>query len=234
MTSQLQTSLQAHIQPGWRSNPATSQIIHGYALYHAVLAITGSVFLLSLVWLSTKFWLRFKKIPQIQKFTWSFEKKIYFCLATVFTLVALFLALIVAANVSTAARPLPGFTGSLSSLQDNSYNRQLHTAFTEWIDSGKTTPPPLVQQRIHHRRIFHIIRVIASGILLATFTVISLRLWKPLLTRRSSKETAWSYKEALWLVAASTSVIGALLMMIIFMANLQSAVVPIANTLQFG
>jgi uncharacterized membrane protein len=234
MNDQLQNTLQTHIQSSWQSNPATNQIINGYARYHAVLAITGSIFLLILLWLTIRLWIRFKNISRVRRFKWPFEKKTYFCFATVFTLVTLFLALIVAANVSTAAKPLPGFSGSIPSLTDNSYNRQLHQAFNDWVVSGKSTPPALVQQRIHHRRVFHTVRVLVSGVLLIVFTALSVRIWKTLIARRNTTETKWTLKEVLWLIAGIVTVTLALLMIITFMANLQSAIVPIANTLQFG
>ncbi len=234
MNEQLQQKLQTHIQSGWQSNPATNQIINGYARYHAVLAITGSVFFLILLWLIVRFWIRFKKIPKISMLKWPFEKKAYLWFATVFTFVTLFLTLIVAANVSTAINPLPGFTGSIPSLTDTSYNIQLHHAFNDWVVSGKSTPPILVQQRIQHRRVFHTVRVLVSGILLIAFAVLSIGIWKTLIARRNSTDTKWNLKEVLCLIAGITVVALALVMMIIFMANLQSAIVPIANTLQFG
>jgi Ca2+/Na+ antiporter len=235
MDNQLQTTLQRQIQSGWQSNPATHQIITSYARYHAVVAIVGSLFLLILLWLTAKFWIKFKKIPRIQRLKWPFEKKVYLCFASVFTLVVIFLGLIViAANVSTAIKPLPGFSEAIPTLTDNSYNTQLHKAFNEWILSGKSTPPVLVQQRIHHRRVFHTTRVMVGAVLLVTFTMLSVRLWKTLIGRRNASETKWTLKEVVWLLAGIVSVASALFMMIVVLANLQSAIVPIANTLQFG
>jgi hypothetical protein len=234
VNSQLQDTLQTYIQSGWQSNPATNQIINGYARYHAVFAVTGTIFLLILLWLTWRFWISFKKIAKVSRFNWPFEKKVYFCFATGFTLVTLFLALVIAANVSTAAKPLAGFSGSIPSLNDNGYNRQLHHSFTEWIVSGKSTPPALVQQRIHHRRVFHAVRVVASGISLVVFTLLSIRLWRGLIARRKAGETKGRLKDVVWLVGGAVTVAVALFMMIAFMANLQSAVVPIANTVQFG
>lgn len=106
------------------------QIIHGYGRYHAVLAVVGGLFLSVLLWLTLKFWLKFKHIPKISRFKWSFERKVYFGFGIVFATVALFLALIVVANVSTAAKPLPGFSGGISSMATSSYNARLHDALT--------------------------------------------------------------------------------------------------------
>lgn len=142
--------------------------------------------------------------------------------------------IVVAANISTAVRPLPGFIESIPNLNDNSYNVRLHNAFNEWIVSGKTTPPVLVQQRIHHRRVFHTTRVVTGAILLVLFTMLSVHLWKTLIAKRNANETKGTLKEVVWLFAGILSVAIALFMMIVVLANLQSMVVPIANTLQFG
>lgn len=234
MQDQLQTTLRNYIQSDWQSNPAMHQIIDGYAKYHALLALAGGIFLLILLWLTARSWLKFKKIPSVSKFKWSFEKKVYFCFGTVFTVVALFMALIVAANISTAAKPLPGFSGGISSISDTSYNRQLHQSFNDWIVSGKSTPPALVQQRIHQRRVFHAIRFTVAIALLIVFTTLSVRIWRSLILRRNSIETKWSTKETAMLIAGTLAVALALAMMIIVIANFQSVVVPIANTLEFG
>ena len=199
------------------------------------MAIAGSLFVVILLWLTVRFWLRFRKIPKIRRFRWPFEKKVYFCFASVFTLVVIFLGLIVVgANISTAVKPLPGFSESIPSLTDNSYNIQLHKAVNEWIVSGKTTPPAFVQQRIHHRRVFHTTRAVFGAVLLVIFTMLSVGLWKALIAKRNDGEAKWTLKEAVWLVAGILSVGVALFMMIVVLANLQSAIVPIANTLQFG
>jgi Ca2+/Na+ antiporter len=210
------------------------QIIDGYAKYHAVLAIVGGVFLLTLLVLSVKSWIKFRRVAKTGKFKWSFEKKVYFCFATLYAFVALFLALITAANVTNATNPLPGFTGGISSMTTDSYNKQLYAAFNDWIVSGNTTAPNLVQQRIQHRRVFHTTRTVVGIVLLAVFTVLSISFWKTLVKKRKTSEAKWTLKETGMLLAGMAAVALALVMMIVVMANLQSAIAPIANTLQFG
>jgi sensor c-di-GMP phosphodiesterase-like protein len=230
----LQDVLSTRLKSEWQSNPAMHQIVDGYARFHAALAIVGGVFLLILVALCVASWIRFKKIPKISKFKWSFEKKVYFWFGTVFTIVSLFLTLIVAANISNAAKPLPGFSDSIPSMASSSYNAQLHSAFNNWIASGNEAPPSLVQQRIHERRVFHGTRAAIAIILLIIFAVTSMRLWGELIKRRNSTETKWSFKEIVWLITGIVTVAIVVLMMIVVMANLQSVIAPIANTLQFG
>ncbi|MCA9328015.1 hypothetical protein KDA14_05790 [Candidatus Saccharibacteria bacterium] len=234
MNQQLQDTLTTYANPSWQSNPAMHQLVDGYAKFHAALAGVGAVFVLVFVALSIFSWLRFKRVAKTGRFRWPFEKKVYFCFATVFTFVSLFLALITTANISNAVKPLPGFTDSISSITTSDYNRQLHAAFSDWVESGDTTAPRLVQQRVHDRQMFHLVRFIISGILLVVFSFLSLRLWKTLLARRATSETGWTLAEAGWLVAGSAMVVLSLYMVLAFMANFQGVVAPIANALQFG
>lgn len=234
MTSQLQTSLQTTIDKGWQSNPATNQIISEYARYHAVLAVAGGIFLLILLWLCVRFWIKFKKIPKIRTLHWNFEKKVYFGFASLFTMVALFLALVTLANISTAAKPLPGFTGSISTITDNSYNQKLHSAFNDWIVSKKSTPPALVQQRIHERRVFHAVRFVMSTVMLVGFAVASVYVWRYLIAQRADSKTKPTIKQALLMFVGVWCVLVALFLMLAVMANLQGFIYPLVNTFQFG
>lgn len=234
MSNSLQATLQSYVQSGWESNPATNQIINGYAHYHAALAVVGALFLLITLWLSVRLWMKFKRTPKNSHGKWPFEKKVYIWFATLFTLVTLFLALIVTANISTAVSPVPGFQGSINSLSDNSYNKELHSAFNDWIVSGKSTPPALVQERMHERRVFHGVRLIVSSVLLVGIAVFSVRLWKWLILQRNDSESRWSAKQVPWLITGIVMVLLALILMLVVMANLQSTLYPIANTIQFG
>ncbi|MFT4147262.1 MAG: hypothetical protein QM632_00455 [Micrococcaceae bacterium] len=234
MNNQLQNTLTNHAHSAWQSNPAMHQIINGYAEFHAVLAIVGGLFLLITGTCSIKGWARFKRVDKIDRFKWPFSKKVYFCFASLFTVIALLLALVTVANITNVTNPLPGFTDSIPSMTTDSYNQQLYVAFNDWIVSGNSTPPSLVQQRIHHRRVFHTIRVIGGVVLLVLFTMLSLWIWKRLIQKREASETKWTLKDVTMLASGVIVVAIALFMMVVVMANLQSAVVPIANTLQFG
>ncbi|HSW99447.1 MAG TPA: hypothetical protein VLH38_00240 [Patescibacteria group bacterium] len=64
--------------------------------------------------------------------------------------------------------------------------------------------------------------------------MLSVHLWGVLVTRRNTSETKWTFIEATLLLGGIVVVTLALTMMVVVMDNLQSAVVPIANTLQFG
>lgn len=234
MNDQLQRTLTIYTHTSWESNPAMRQILDGYALFHASLAVVGTLFLVAFVVLSTKSWASFRHVAKIRRFRWPFEKKVYFFFASLFMLVSLFLSLITIANISNATKPLPGFTDSISSLQTNAYNRDLHQAFSEWILSEKVAPPALVQQSIQHRQIFHGVRLLISGSLLIMLSISSWRLWRSLIARRRVNENGWTVKEASWLALAILTVPIALYLLLAFMANLQSVIAPIANTLQFG
>lgn len=234
MNENLQHTLNTYSHSGWQSNPAMHQIIDGYSMYHAVLAVAAGFFMLLFLVASIQGWIIFRRTANTHPFKWPFAKKVYFCFATLFTLVALFLALICMANVTNATKPLPGFVGGISSMHTKSYNRQLHVDFNNWIVSGKTTPPNLVQERIHHRQVFHTIRAIEGVVLFAASTFLGIRIWKTLIHERSHVKTKWSRQEVAMLLVGIVTIVIALYAVLVIMANVQSVVVPIVNTLQFG
>lgn len=234
MSGTLQDTLNSYVQSDWQSNPAMQQIITEYGRYHAALAIVGGIFLIILIVASVLFWVKCRRIPKIRRFKWPFDKKVYFGFGLLATLVVLFLALIVAANISTASKPLPGFTGSINTISTSGSKQQLNESINDWIKSGTAKPPVLVQQSIHNRQVFHIKRAVVSSILLGVFTALSFYLWKWLIAKRNVSESKWTAKEAGALVTASMLVLLVLFLMLAVMANLQSVVAPLANTLQFG
>ena len=217
-----------------QSNPAVHQMVDGYAKFHAALAVIGSLFLIVIIFLGIISWVKFKKVRKEQGHKWQFEKKTYFFFGSLLTVTALFLALIVVANISNAVKPLPGFSSSISSLEVSNSNTQLRQGFSDWVTSGDDTPPSVVSESIHDRRVFHGGRLLLGVLILTVTTLFSIRIWKKLVEQRNSNQTAWSIKEIGYLVLGVFVVIFALLMVLVIMANFQSFVVPIANTLIFG
>jgi hypothetical protein len=234
MNEPLKNALQEHIQSGWRSNLAMRQIVDDYARFHAVLAITGGMFLLLLAWLAIRLFVRSDRLGAVRRFPWTFEKAVYFGFGSVLSVTALLLAVVVVANTGTAANPLPGFSGSLGSIADSNRNRELHKAFENWIASSASTPPALIQQHIHQRRLFHSIRAIGGFVLFLTFAIASLSLWGALIRMRNAGDHRWTFKEVGWLGMGIALVPVVLFLMVVVIANTQGAVVPLANTLQFG
>lgn len=239
MNNQLQNTLRSLIQSGWQSNPAMHKIIDDYAEYHAALVIAGGLFTMILISLSVVFGIKFKKIPRTGKFKWTFAKKVYFSFGLLSSIVALFMALLVAVNATTAFNPLPGFSLLIDDLTPSIYKAKLHHAYNTWIQSGSITPPTLIEQHIHRRVTFHFTKAIVCGILLIVFTVLNIRLWSTLITERiiterNVSETKWRLKERIFFVAGMGTIALSLLMMIIVVANLQGAFAPITLTLFFG
>ncbi|WP_330484380.1 hypothetical protein [Tumidithrix elongata] len=210
------------------------KIISDYAKYHAALVIAGGLFTLILISLSVFFWIKFKKIPKTGKFKWIFEKKVYFSFGLLSGIVALCMTLIVAANATNAFNPLHGFSLLIDDLTPSSYSVQLHHAYNDWIQSGSSTLPTLIEQHIHRRVIFHTTKAIVCGILIIVFTALSIPLWRTLIKKPNASETKWRLKEKTFFVAGIATVALSLLMMIIVVANLQGAIAPIALTLLFG
>ncbi|HEY3948155.1 hypothetical protein [Phenylobacterium sp.] len=234
MKDELKATLQAHIHAGWQSNPAMLQIIDGYARYHAVLAITGAAFLIIFLGLAFRSFSAFRKIPGPRGFSWPFEKAVPFLFGLLFTATALLLALVITANVTNASNPLPGFSGSIPSIAVSQRTAGLHRAFDDWILSENAETPEVVRQSLHHRRVFHATRLSIGLLFLFSLAPLSAYLWKSLLIKRSVRTHGWTLPELTQLALGLASVPCIYFMILVVMANTQSAIVPLANTLQFG
>ncbi len=235
MDDQLQNMLRSLIQSGWQSNPAMHKIINDYAKYHATLVIAGGLFTLILISLSVVFWAKFKEISNPDKFfKFLFKKKVYFSFGLLSSIVALFMVLVVAANATNAFNPLYGFSLLVDSLTPSTYSTPLRHAYSDWIQSGSSTPPILIRQHIHQRVMFHTTKAVVCSILMIIFTALSIRLWSFLIKRRNASKKKWRPKEKTFLAAGIATVVLSLLMMIIVVANLQGAVAPITLTLLFS
>lgn len=234
MNNQLQNTLRSLIKSGWQSNLAMHKIINDYAEYHTVLVITGGLFTLILISLGVVFGIKFKKISETGQSKWIFAKKVYFSFGFLSGIAALFMALLVAVNATTAFNPLPGFSLLIDELIPSIHRLQLHHAYNTWLQSGSITPPTLIEQHIQRRVAFHSTKAIVCAILLIVFTVLNIRLWSTLITKCHARETKWRLKEKIFFVVGMGTIALSLLMMIIVIANLQGAFAPITLTLFFG
>ncbi|MFC4778807.1 hypothetical protein ACFO9Q_18585 [Paenibacillus sp. GCM10023252] len=109
--NELQRTLNESMESGsYQTNPVMNLIIDDDANYHAVLVIVGSCIVLAFAWLSIYFWIRFKQTSKTNELRWGFERKVYFSFGMLSSTVALFMMLIVAANVSNVLNPVHGFS----------------------------------------------------------------------------------------------------------------------------
>lgn len=230
MNSNLQDTLLVYLQSGWQADPAMRTLVHDYTKYHTVLAIVGVVVLIPLIILTVVFWMKFKKIPRASRFKWSFDKKVFFSFGFVLTFFSLFFALVVAANISTALNPIPGFT-SLASNTTTSTNSESGQALNEWVQSGDKNVPPILKQKVKARISWQRPKAIICGILLVLCVVASVQIWRYLIKVRSPPKIKWSIKEIFILIVGIGSVALSLLLIIMLVANTQGAIAPLVISL---
>ncbi|MEC0172049.1 hypothetical protein [Paenibacillus graminis] len=229
MNDELQRTLSKIIESGSQSNPAVNALISDYAKFHAVLAVAGGCMVLLFAWLSIIFWTKFKRSPKLSKLKWGFERKTYFFFGLLSSGVALFMILIVAANLTNTLNPLHGFSlidFSFKTSYGTTYKDELRYAFNEWIQSGNENIPTIIQDRFNKRIEFHTTKAIVSGILLILFAGLSVYIWSALVRRAKSNDSNWRFKEKACFVFGNATVVLTLLMIVIVMANTQAAFAP--------
>lgn len=233
----LQKTLSQLIQSGLRSNPAMNTLINDYTMYHMVLVVVGGFFVLIFLLLSLFFWTQWKRTPQAAKHTWTFEKKAYFSLGAVSTVVGLLMALIVVVNATTVLNPLPGFSSLVDSLgtpKAGTQMEKLYQAFNTWLQSGSTHIPSFIQSKIDERLAWQRPKAIVSSVLLVVFGALSACLWRTLLKKSQVRESTWGLKERTLLVFGAATITFSLLLVVLVVANTQGAFAPLALTLTFG
>jgi len=168
-----------------QSNPVMNKIIGDYAKYHTIIVIACGCLVLIFALLSIIFWTKFKRMPKISKLKRNFEKMIYFSFGISSSIMALLMILIVAANASNALNPLQGFSLAVGTpiTQGEIHTDELHHTFSEWIKSGNTNIPPIIEKQINECAKFHTTKAINSGILLIIFVTLSIILWPTLIKR---------------------------------------------------
>jgi hypothetical protein len=231
----LQSTLSKLIQSGSWSNPAMNILLNDYTLYHVVLVIAGSFFVLIFILLSLFFWTQLRRIPQAAQHKWTFEKKAYFSLGALSIVVGLLMALIVAVNATNVLNPQHGFSllvDSLGTPKAGTPMDTLYQAFNTWVRSGSANIPPLVQSKIHERMAFHTTKALVSGVLLVVFVALSTGIWSILIKKSRVREFKW--KEGALVVSGAATIALSLLLMVIVVANMQGAFAPITLTLAFG
>ena len=112
----LRTTLTALLESGTDTNPALRALLSDYTTYHRVLVIVGGLFLVAVTVLTVVCWGRFRRSRPSSGRRWTFERTTYLLFGVLGATVALFLALVVAANVSNVLDPRHGFAGALGLL----------------------------------------------------------------------------------------------------------------------
>lgn len=232
----LQYTLYSLMQSGSRSNPAYNTLLQDYVKYHAVLVVEGGIFALLLIVLSVDFWRRFKRMRKTETRNWTFEKKAYFCFGLASTIVALFMLLIIVANIGTILNPQEGFAQSISDLgtpQAGTQKAVLYQSVNTWVQSGSAQMPSVLENKVRERLSWQRPKAIVCSILFVVFAIFTTRLWQKLINSRSSK-SMWRLKEKALIAIGTIAIPVTLLLMTMAVANTQASFAPITLTLAFS
>ena len=237
MDTSLQELLRTLLQSGTESNPALNVLIDDYARYHLVLVVVGGLFLVALIVLIVFMWRRFARAPRATSRTWTFEKWVYFSFGVLSVLVAVVMAVIVAANVSTAMHPREGFAGSISMLgtpQPGTPTDAVYRSVYTWLESGSAATPPELQAQVDERLGWQRPKAIVCGVLLVVFASLSAFIWRALIRRSRDPAARWSLRRTALLLLGMITVLVCLLLMLMVMGNTQGSLAPISLTLFLG
>jgi magnesium-transporting ATPase (P-type) len=230
MNDKLSLLMDELIRSGWQSNPAMNALVSDYAKYHAVFVVAASVALWALLAMSAFFWARSRKLLRTGVSGERFERRVFRAFAFLCSLVSLVLMLLIAANAPHAFSPasgLHGFSLLAAPPEDSAVGRSL----LEWIESDTVRPPPLIVQKIHDRLSWQAPKAITCGVLLILFVALSVRIWSSLIKwkkRMGTTELNRRLAEKLLLIAGTFTVVLSLLMLIMFIANTQASLAPLA------
>lgn len=232
----LRTTLSTLLDSGAGTNPALNALLADYATYHRVLAILAGAFLLASAVLAVALWRRFRR-ARTPGAGWSLERRVSFWLGLVSLGTALFLALVVAANVSNVLDPRAGFAGALGLLGTptaGSSAAQLHDAFAGWLHSGATAVPPEVSAAIDDRLSWQRPKAIICSVLLVATVAVTAFAWRALVRRSRVRQGRRTAGERLLLLGAVLGVPVCLLLMLMVLGNVQGSLAPLSLTLFFG
>jgi hypothetical protein len=227
----LQKTIRQH-EEGWQSNHAMKTLIDDYTKEHLVVAVVGGVFVVGFAVLSVLLWKRYRKTPRDAGLKFKLEQKMYFRSLLLSSIVALSLGLLVFVNVATALDPAPGFFMANTATTPNS--QAVDTALNDWITSGNTAMPAVLEKHINKRVGWQRPKAIISGILFALFAVLSVRISKALVRSSDASKSRWSARRVGLLAGKLTAVPLSLLTMVMFIANTAGATAPRAISLLGG
>lgn len=230
----LRTTLSGLLDSGTDTNPALSALLADYTAYHRVLVVVGSLFLAGAAALTVVAWLRFRRARTPGR-GWSFERRTWFWFALLGAGTALFLAVVVAANVSTVLDPRQGFAGALGLLghaRPGSSNAAVQDAVAAWLRSGSDVVPPEVARAIDARLAWQRPKAVITSVLLAVLVVMTALVFRRLV-RRSRAAGLGPGDRVLQLVGIASTA-ACLLLVLMVLGNTQGSLAPLSLTLFLG
>jgi hypothetical protein len=232
----LQDTLNELLRSGSTANPALNRLLDDYTTYHLVLVAIGVLFLIGFAGLSVFSWRAFRRAPKTGP-KWTFEQRTHLSFATFGAVLSALMALVIAANLSSAMDPRPGFAGSLGQIRaapPGTRTDSMHQAFTTWLRSSSTDTPKLVQRAIDDRLAWQQPKAIICTVLLAAFVWLSVHASRRLITR---SRLPGSHGTRLFTTLRSLrwlSVAVCLLLTLMVLGNTQASAAPLCLTMFNG
>jgi hypothetical protein len=226
----LQATLRRLLQPGIPSNPALRALLHDYAVYHAVFAAIGTVFVVGFLALGGWAWSRFRRAQRAPGGpSWSFERRTFLGFSVVGVACGLLLALVVIGNIGNARHPRDGFSDTIGTIASPP---DVQRAFAEWLRSDNPDVPPLVQARIDRRLRWQRPKALVSIVLLGAAVLVAMRTWRSLIRRSHGRGAGWRDRGLLGLGLGTGA--ACLLLVAMVLGNTQASIAPLTMTLVFG
>ena len=201
-----------------------------------MLVILGGIFTAIFIAASVFCWLRFKKAAKLDG-KWTFTKKTFLGFVIVGVAMSALMALIVAANISSAINARQGLLGTVSAIGTpvpGTARAALHQSFAMWLQSGNAQLPPAVQGAINERLQWQAPKAIICALLLLILTGASIYIWRGLMRRSKNLQARRSIAQKALIILGSTTVLTCLLLVVMVIANTQAALAPIVLTMVFS
>ena len=237
MNSTLSDTLVELARPGAEPNAAFDRLLADYARFHLALAIGA----LALTIISGGFgllaWRRRRLAPKPGRGRWTFERAVWSAGALCAAGFGATMAVLAAANLSTALDPLPGFRGSIGMLAvhaPGSRADRIQVAYQRWLASGSRTMPEGVRSAVDGRLSWQRPKAIICAVLLVAALTLCRRLWRSTLACSGGRPgRSRSALFGMTLAAVSSSALVVVLVLMV-LGNTQASLAPISMTMFLG
>lgn len=237
MDEVLQETLQELLRADASTNAALGVLIDDYSRYHAVLAGLGSCFTMALIAIGIAAWRRRRSEARRADGPSQFARRTYLACTIAALVIAAFLGLVAAANVSNVVHPREGLEGSVALLQSAPNDQTLaafHAATATWLRSGSASVPAAVQARVDERLSWQRPKAVVSVALLALFVVFTMRAWRRLIAGSRIAGVRWNARRLALLAVGVFTAGMCVLLMLMVMGNVQASIAPLAATIFLG
>jgi len=233
---QLQQVLERALGQGRATNAALDAVIADYARYHLALAVVGGLLTAALLVVVVWSVRRARRVPPREGRRWTLERVALVLLALGGGALAAMLAVVVAANIGTAAAPARGFEGAVASLggaASGGHRAEVHGAYADWLRSGSAAMPDDVARAVAGRLDWQAPKAALTSLLLVLACAATAALLRR--TVRVSRRSRPSLARSAGLLAGlAGSALVCTVLMLMVMGNSQAALAPVAITMFYG